>query len=161
MIRLKTAVLLAASLKIGALIAGADEDECEKIYNFGENLGIAFQLQDDLLDAFGNEGLFGKKTGGDIVANKKTFLYLKAFESANSEDRERLKTLYSTRNQNDEEKVVEVLGIFERCGIASLAEEVIKGYYDKALLNLASIRLSEESKTMLLRLAEGMLKRNH
>ncbi len=161
MIRLKTAVLLAASLKIGAIIAGADEDECSKIYQFGENLGIAFQLQDDLLDAFGDEGLFGKKTGGDIVANKKTYLYLKTWECAGQEDRERLKSLYSTRNQNDEDKVVEILAIFERYGIKSLTGEVIMNYYNKALQNLAGIRLSEESKAPLLSLAEGMLKRNH
>jgi geranylgeranyl diphosphate synthase type II len=161
MIRLKTAVLLAASLKIGALIAGADEDECEKIYLFGENLGIAFQLQDDLLDAFGNEGLFGKKTGGDIVANKKTFLYLKALESTDSEDRERLRALYGTRNQNDEKKVVEVLGIFERCGIQSLTEEVIVDYYKRAMHFLAGTRLSEKNKAPLLKLAADTLKRNH
>jgi geranylgeranyl diphosphate synthase type II len=161
MIRLKTAVLLAASLKIGALIAGADEDECEKIYLFGENLGIAFQLQDDLLDAFGNEGLFGKKTGGDIVANKKTFLYLKALENADSEDRERLRALYGTRNQHDEEKVEEVLGIFARCSINSLTEDVIMEYYNKALHYLAGSRLSEESKAPLLKLAADTLKRNH
>ena len=90
MIKLKTAVFLGACLKIGALIAGAEDKDVENIYHFGENLGIAFQLQDDLLDVFGNEDKFGKKTGGDIVTNKKTYLYLKAFELAKGDD---LKTL--------------------------------------------------------------------
>lgn len=160
MIRLKTAVLLAASLKIGAIIAGAPENECDKIYLFGENLGIAFQLQDDLLDAFGDEGIFGKKTGGDIVANKKTYLYLKALECAAQEDRSKLQSLYETRNQNNGVKVAEVLDIFNACGIRSLTDGVILDYYNKALQNLAATSLSEENKAPLLRLAGGMLQRN-
>ncbi|NTW23876.1 MAG: polyprenyl synthetase family protein [Lentimicrobium sp.] len=161
MIRLKTAVLLAASLKIGAIIAGADEEDCEKIYLFGENLGIAFQLQDDLLDAFGDEGVFGKKTGGDIVANKKTYLYLKALKSAGSEDGERLKALYSKRNHNDEEKVAEVLEIFTRNNIKSFTENTILDYYSVAMKNLSEIKLTDEVKAPLLLLAEGMLKRKY
>jgi geranylgeranyl diphosphate synthase type II len=161
MIRLKTAVLLAASLKIGALLAGAPDDECEKIYLFGENLGIAFQLQDDLLDAFGDEGVFGKKTGGDIVANKKTYLYLKALECTCGEDRAKLQALYGTRDQKNGDKVTEVLKIFTACGIRSLTEEVILDYYQKAMQNLAGTSLSEENKQPLLKLAGGMLHRNN
>lgn len=161
MIRLKTAVLLAASLKIGALLAGAPDDECEKIYLFGENLGIAFQLQDDLLDAFGDEGVFGKKTGGDIVANKKTYLYLKALECTCGEDRAKLQALYGTRDQKNGDKVTEVLKIFTACGIRTLTGEVILDYYNKAMQNLAGTSLSEENKLPLLNLAAGMLQRNN
>lgn len=159
MIRLKTAVLLAASLKIGALIAGATDDDAERIYNFGENLGIAFQLQDDLLDAFGDEDVFGKKTGGDIVSNKKTYLYLSALQQANNEDAEKLKLLYSSRNTNDDEKVAEVLEIFRRSGIEALTNEKILAYYKNAMNFLNDIRLTEKALEPLTKLASGMLKR--
>lgn len=161
MIRLKTAVLLAASLKIGAIVAGSGEEDCKKIYLFGENLGIAFQLQDDLLDAFGDEGVFGKKKGGDIVANKKTYLYLKALENAGNEDGERLKALYGARNQHDEAKVAEVLEIFTRNNIKLLTETEILAYYTASLRNLSEIKLADEVKAPLLKLAEGMLKRKY
>jgi geranylgeranyl diphosphate synthase type II len=159
MIRLKTAVLLAASLKIGALIAGATDDDAERIYNFGENLGIAFQLQDDLLDAFGDEDVFGKKTGGDIVSNKKTYLYLSALQQANNEDAERLKLLYSSRNTYDDEKVAEVLEIFRRSGIEAMTNEKILAYYNSAMSFLNDIRLTEKALEPLTKLASGMLKR--
>lgn len=159
MIRLKTAVLLAASLKIGALIAGAEDDDAERIYNFGENLGIAFQLQDDLLDAFGEEDIFGKKTGGDIVSNKKTYLYLQALKQANKDDAEKLKLLYSSRNTNDDEKVAEVLEIFMRAGIEATTNEKILAYYNNAMNFLDDIRLTKNALEPLLKLTTGMLKR--
>jgi geranylgeranyl diphosphate synthase type II len=161
MIRLKTAVLLAASLKIGAITADASEADADRIYSFGENLGIAFQLQDDLLDAFGNEEVFGKKTGGDILTNKKTYLYLKALECAAADDRKMLAELYSRRDMEDGEKIGKVLQIFRRADIEKQTEELIMDYFNRAILLLAEINLSEEAKKPLLSLAETMLKRKN
>jgi len=161
MIRLKTAVLLAASLKIGAIIAGVSDEDAEKIYNFGENLGIAFQLQDDLLDAFGNEALFGKKTGGDIVSNKKTFLYLKALECAGKDDAEKLRSLYSNKSQDEDQKIKEVLDIFRRTGIEDFTGKAILEYYNKSMGFLRELKLDENALAPLLKLSNGMLNRNY
>ena len=161
MIRLKTAVLLAASLKIGAITANASEADADRIYSFGENLGIAFQLQDDLLDAFGNEEVFGKKTGGDILTNKKTYLYLKALECAAADERKMLAELYSRRDMEDGEKIGKVLQIFRRADIEKQTEELIMNYFNRAILQLTEINLSEEAKKPLLSLAETMLKRKN
>lgn len=161
MIRLKTAVLLAASLKIGAITANASEADADRIYSFGENLGIAFQLQDDLLDAFGNEEVFGKKTGGDILTNKKTYLYLKALECAAADDRKMLAELYSRRDMEDGEKIGKVLQIFRRANIEKQTEDLIMNYFNRAILQLTEINLSEEAKRPLLSLAETMLKRKN
>ena len=161
MIRLKTAVLLAASLKIGAIIAGVPDEDAEKIYNFGENLGIAFQLQDDLLDAFGNEALFGKKTGGDIVSNKRTFLYLKALECADKDDAEKLKSLYSNKSQDEDQKIKEVLDIFRRTGIEDFTGKAILEYYNKSMGFLRELKLDENALAPLLKLSNGMLNRNY
>lgn len=161
MIRLKTAVLLAASLKIGAITAGASEADADRIYSFGENLGIAFQLQDDLLDAFGNEEVFGKKTGGDILTNKKTYLYLKALERASANDRKSLVELYSRRDMEAGEKIVKVLQIFRRADIEKQTERLIMDYFNRAILLLTEINLPEEAKKPLLSLAETMLNRKN
>lgn len=159
MIRLKTAVLLAASLKIGAIIGGASADDCEKIYQFGENLGMAFQLQDDLLDAFGNESTFGKKTGGDILNNKKTFLYLKAVECSTEADAAKLKELYEHKGMKDEDKIHQVLDIFRKADIENLSEALILDYYHKAMEQMQQIVLPEANKSTLITLASSMLKR--
>ncbi|MCO5266613.1 MAG: polyprenyl synthetase family protein [Lentimicrobium sp.] len=159
MIRLKTAVLLAASLKIGAMVAGADDTDAENIYKFGENLGIAFQLQDDLLDAFGDEAIFGKKTGGDIVANKKTFLYLKALETSSTIEAEKLKALYCQRNENDELKIKQVLELFAKADVQKHTEQVIARYYNSAMDCLTRIKLDETAKQPLLKLTNDILKR--
>ncbi|HPG32783.1 MAG TPA: polyprenyl synthetase family protein [Lentimicrobium sp.] len=159
MIRLKTAVLLAASLKIGAMVAGADDTDAENIYKFGENLGIAFQLQDDLLDAFGDEAIFGKKTGGDIVANKKTFLYLKALETSSTIEAEKLKALYCQRNENDELKIKQVLELFAKADVQKHTEQVIARYYKSAMDCLTRIKLDETAKQPLLKLTNDILKR--
>ncbi|MFH1120771.1 MAG: polyprenyl synthetase family protein [Bacteroidota bacterium] len=161
MIRLKTAVLLAASLKIGAIIAGVPEHQAENIYSFGENIGIAFQLQDDLLDTFGNEALFGKKTGGDIVSNKKTFLYLKALECAGKNDAERLRSLYSNKSQEEDQKIREVTEIFKQTGIEALTNTAILEYYNKSMEFLSKLETDEIALAPLLKLANGMLNRNH
>lgn len=161
MIRLKTAVLLAASLKIGAMVADAPLSEADKIYNFGINLGIAFQLQDDLLDAFGNQVVFGKQTGGDIATNKKTVLYLKAVEKADTRTVLQLKELYSTTNTATEEKVKQVLDIYEKLDVKKITEEIIGLYYESAMTTLQLIDLPDERKSVLCDLANIMLKRDH
>lgn len=161
MIRLKTAVLLAASLKIGAMVAQAPLSEADKIYSFGINLGIAFQLQDDLLDAFGNQAVFGKQTGGDIATNKKTVLYLKAIELADSDTAAQLKKIYSNANNELNEKVRLVLGIFEKLNVRKVTEEIIEQYYHTAMSTLQQIDIPDERKNVLRDLANAMLKRDH
>lgn len=161
MIRLKTAVLLAASLKIGAMVADASLPDADKIYNFGINLGIAFQLQDDLLDAFGNQAVFGKQTGGDIATNKKTVLYLKALELADDNTLLQLKELYSTTNTASDVKVKKVLDIYEKLNVRKVTEAIIGQYYETAMTTLQIIDIPEERKSVLRNLANAMLKRDH
>jgi geranylgeranyl diphosphate synthase type II len=161
MIRLKTAVLLAASLKIGALSADASPDDCEKIYECGENLGMAFQLQDDLLDAFGETEIFGKQTGGDIVANKKTYLYLKTFEQADDNDKLRLKDWFNRTPEDYKLKVEEVLGLFRKYGVQNDTEALIMQYNQHALELLTAISVAEDQKAPLLDLAKKILIRKY
>jgi geranylgeranyl diphosphate synthase, type II len=159
MIGLKTSVLLAASLRIGSMAGGADEKGASDIYHFGYNLGIGFQLQDDLLDTFGELGKFGKKIGNDIITNKKTYLYLKALELAEVTQRETLINLYSGELQNQDEKILKVKDIFESLNVRSLTEMTIKGYFGKALELLKKVNVAEERKTALIQFAEGIMKR--
>lgn len=161
MIRLKTAVLLAASLKIGAIIADASEEEADKIYNFGINLGISFQLQDDLLDAFGDQNVFGKQTGGDIAANKKTVLYLKALEKADVATATELERYYTGNGIRLEEKVKKVLAIFEKLDVKPDTEALIGQYFNNAIEQLESIKVPAENKKVLIDIAYRMLKRIH
>lgn len=161
MIRLKTAVLLAASLKIGAIIADASEEEADKIYNFGINLGISFQLQDDLLDAFGDQNVFGKQTGGDIAANKKTVLYLKALEKADVATATELERYYTGNGIRLEEKVKKVLAIFEKLDVKPDTEALIGHYFNNAIEQLESIKVPAENKKVLIDIAYRMLKRIH
>ncbi len=159
MIRLKTAVLLAASLKIGALIGGASKEEADHIYVFGENIGIAFQLQDDYLDAFGDERTFGKKTGGDIVVNKKTYLYLRALENASVSDKRELQAIYSGSITDPAEKVNRVLDIFVRNGVRESTRDIIASYYNKGTESLKKVRINPEALEPLMKLVSGMLDR--
>lgn len=159
MIRLKTAVLLASSLKIGAIIAGASETDADKVYDFGINLGIAFQLQDDLLDAFGDQNVFGKQTGGDIAANKKTVLYLKALEKADIETAVELEKFYSLNGISPEEKVKKVMAIFSKLDVQPETERLINKYFQKAIGLLDEIQVDENDKVVLKELANKMLKR--
>jgi geranylgeranyl diphosphate synthase, type II len=126
MIRLKTAVLIGASLYLGGLLADAPENDLRNLYNFGIHIGLVFQLRDDLLDTYGDEKAFGKKNYGDIAANKKTFLYLKALENAEDEDRKRLSTLFSSDMVDPEEKILSTLGFFEKTGVKQATEDEIK-----------------------------------
>lgn len=159
MIRLKTAVLLAASLKIGAMIAGASAEDADKIYDFGINLGLSFQLQDDLLDAFGDQSVFGKQTGGDIASNKKTVLYLKALEKGDTVLTTELRMYYNSNGTSPEEKVKKVLDIFDRLDVKPDTEWLISSYFNEAVRLLDSISLPSEDKKLLRDLSFQMLKR--
>ena len=153
MIRLKTSVLIACALKIGALEAGAPKDDVEKIYNFGISLGLAFQLQDDYLDVYGDPKTFGKKIGGDILCNKKTYMLINAMRL--SENHDWLYTDYAT----PEEKIATITGIYNSLGIDILATAKIDAYYAEALEILASINLPEERKAKLREYASKMMMR--
>ncbi len=161
MITYKTAVLLAASLKIGALIAGADTANANHIYEFGKNTGIAFQLKDDLLDVFGDDKKFGKFKGGDIVANKKTFLLLKALELATGNDKEKLHKWISDSNCDASEKVTAVTEVYNRLGVEQLAEEEMSKHFDKAIFHLNQIPVSESKKSVLRGMAEKLMVREN
>lgn len=160
MIRLKTAVLLGASLKIGAIIAGADIENAEKIYSFGENIGIAFQLKDDLLDAFSDEKKFGKMKGGDILTNKKTYLYLKALEIAHGKNLDCLRKLFSKDVIDPDSKINGVIQIYEALNIQQLTEDEILKFYNKAMTCLDNIAIDFDRKTALIGFADQLYKRN-
>lgn len=158
MITYKTSVLVAAAMKMGAIIAKVEDDEAEKIYDFGLNLGIAFQLQDDYLDTFGDEALFGKQIGGDIAENKKTFLYLKAIEVCDKENKEKLMSFYASREQN-KNKVKEVTRIFESNNIPEITRNEIAFYTNLAFQELENLDIDEEKKELLKNFGLGLMKR--
>lgn len=160
MIRLKTAVLLAGALKIGALYAQAPEQDIEHLYQFGINMGLAFQLQDDLLDAYGDVSVFGKETGTDIKDNKKTFLMLKAMEVAPQAQKAILRQLFSQTPDNPKEKVAAVLDIYNKLNIRRRTEEEIAIYFDRAHAEMAAISSSCEQKQPLIDLATRLFGRN-
>jgi geranylgeranyl diphosphate synthase type II len=160
MIRLKTAVLMAASMKTGAIIAGAGEVDCNHIYDFGINIGLAFQIKDDLLDVFGDQQKFGKVSGGDIIAGKKTYLYLKALEETGSQT-ENFRELYTTHNIPSAEKVKKVKGVFTSLNIEQQTRTLINDYYQKALYNLSCISLSEEATEELSDYTAGLMEREN
>ncbi len=160
MIRLKTAVLFGASLKIGAIIGGANPIEADKLYSFALSIGLGFQLKDDLLDTFGDEAVFGKKPGGDILSNKKTFLYLKALELADTKTREKLISLYNSDNENEEEKINSVKTIFTNLNIDEITEKEIDRYFDAANIDLNSLDVSVDIKAELYNLAHKMIHRD-
>lgn len=156
MIGLKTAVLLACSLKLGAYVAGSSEDDARHLYDFGKHIGIAFQLQDDILDAFGDTAEVGKQKGGDIIANKKTYLLIKALEQAQGEQKTMLHHWLNQNSFNESEKVTAVLDIFNQLDVKVQAEAEMKKHLDLAHQHLNSVRAAEESKNMLAAFA-GML----
>jgi len=158
MIELKTSVLLGSSLKLGALIGGAGEGNQQLLYEFGRNLGIAFQVQDDYLDAFGNPEKFGKKTGGDILANKKTFLLIHALEVAPEKQKTELKKLLAG-NSND--KVEKVLKIFKDCDVDTWAQDLKNKYLDTAYERLEEIAVLTVRKDPLRRLAQFLVQRDY
>lgn len=161
MIRLKTAVLLGGSLKIGALIGNAPEEYADYLYKFGENLGIAFQLQDDILDVYGDPEKFGKQVGGDILSNKKTFLLVKALEIAEGIDKEELNFWLSSESADMGTKVQSVTQIYNRLGVRHLAEHEMSQFAEKALSALAKIDIPAERKDTLRSFAERLLIREN
>jgi geranylgeranyl diphosphate synthase, type II len=156
MITLKTSVLLAASLQMGAIIGGAGEHNCSHLYEFGKKLGIAFQIQDDYLDAFGDAAVFGKDAGGDIKQNKKTFLLIRALETANPEQ---LKALNILLTSDPADKVEQVLAIFKACKVDAWAEALKQKYMQEALAHLEAIAVVEARKKPLIDLANYLMNR--
>jgi len=157
MIELKTSVLLASSLQLGAIIGGASEGNQQHLYEFGRNLGIAFQVQDDYLDAFGDPSKFGKQVGGDIQSNKKTFLMIHALETAKGD---MLAELHQLMKQEDKDKVEKVLAIYKACGIDLWANALKEQYLEKAFVHLEEIAVSKERKASLVELAHYLIKRD-
>ncbi len=160
MIEYKTAVLLACSLEMGAMTARALPADTRHLYEFGRNIGIAFQVQDDLLDTFSLTEKFGKKTGGDIIRNKKTFLILKALEIADAASRAALLQHMSTPTVDEQEKIAQVTHLLERLEIPALAKEERNHYHRQAMLHLDQVSVAKERKTTLYQLAEYLLERD-
>lgn len=158
MIQLKTSVLLAASLKMGAIIGGASKRNQDHIYAFGLNLGIAFQIQDDYLDAFGDPTKFGKEVGGDIRQNKKTFLAIHTLEVANEAQRLELQALAAN---NPADKVEKTLAIMKDCGVDNWAWQLKQQYFEKALFHLEEIAVVSSRKQALSELAQFLIQRDH
>lgn len=161
MIRLKTAVLLACSLKLGALAACAPAKTADLIYVFGLNLGIAFQLQDDLLDVFAVQDKFGKKIGGDIISNKKTFLLLKALEIAENSTKKSLQEWIGKKDFNGDEKIEIITNIYKELNIKTITESYINEFYQSALNVFEEIDVAPAKKSELYRLAGMIMDRDH
>lgn len=159
MIDYKTAVLVGASLKMGAIVAGASVSNTEKIYKFGRLLGIAFQLQDDYLDAFGDPERFGKQIGGDIIENKKTFLYLSAMAHSSKREIRQLEHLYSLEPNDPSEKIKTIVHIFEQGGAAEATRKEIKKYTEMAFGVLDTIEIDMDHKTMLKEFGKDLMDR--
>jgi geranylgeranyl diphosphate synthase type II len=164
MIRQKTAVLLGAALKMGAMIANASIDDAEQIYQFGINIGIAFQLQDDILDTFGNSAEFGKQIGGDVLANKKTILLVEAFNRANDAQKLTFEKLMAVNGQVSKDvadkKIFEVTQLYRELGILDVATELMQFYVDQANINLKNLSISVEKGYNLSILAQSLLTRS-
>lgn len=160
MIRLKTSVLIAASLKTGAVIAGANKQDVANIYKFGEYVGLAFQLQDDLLDIYGDQDIFGKKIGGDIITNKKTYLYIKALQEAKGTDLSELIHYFSSSRFDPDEKVKAITKIYDRHGVKESTVSLINEYYDKALTYFSKLSVSDDRKFILKKYTDQLMNRN-
>lgn len=159
MIRLKTSVLLAASLKIGALLGGASVKDADLLYDFGVNMGIAFQLKDDLLDVYGDVAVFGKNIGGDILCNKKTYMLIKAFELATDEQLSRLNGWMDAKDFVPEEKVAAVTTLYDQIGVRALCENKVSEYTQCAAQKLAEVSLPAVKKLELEKLMQKLVDR--
>lgn len=159
MIEYKTAVLVAAAMKMGAIIAKTTEKEADLIYDFGLNLGLAFQLQDDYLDAFGDPETFGKQVGGDIIENKKTYLYLKALEFSSKEKSVELQQLFSLQLEENSTKIETAKAIFDESGASKATQEAIEKYTFKAFETLEKMDLNAEKKSILRAFGENLMGR--
>ena len=160
MIRLKTSVLLACALKIGALLADAPEADCDNLYRFGEKIGLAFQLQDDFLDVYGDTKVFGKAIGGDILAGKKTFMLINALAHANDSQRKELEQWLAI-NDRPKEKIEAVTRLYNEIGIDRMATEKIAFYFTESHRYLEAVNVDESRKIELRRYAERMMKRQY
>ncbi len=159
MIKLKTAVLLAFSIELGAMIGGADEKQCTQLYDFGINLGLGFQLKDDLLDVFADKNKFGKQTGGDIISNKKTYLLIKAIEKAEGKLKEELNFWLNKKQFDAEKKVSAIIRIYEKLGIKELTELKMNDYFNKSLEIFDSIEIDRLKKEPLKALSLKLIDR--
>jgi len=161
MIELKTAVLIAASMKIGAIIGGSDDKDADLLYDFGKNLGLAFQIQDDLLDVWGDSKIFGKKSGGDIVANKKTLPLVKAMEKASTAQRKVLQELFSGSKTDPDIKIQKVMSLFEELGIKNTTESLAREYISKAFVLFQKVSVDEKRKNEMTNLATSLIGREY
>lgn len=159
MIRLKTSVLLAAALKIGACLAGAPAEEAQKLYDFGVKMGLAFQLQDDWLDVYGDPKVFGKNIGGDILCNKKTYMLITALEQADEDQRKELERWLTATDFIPAEKISAVTALYNNIGVGKRCEEMVEAYYSDGLAVLESIALPEERKQALKDFACSLMNR--
>jgi len=161
MIRLKTAVLLGAALQIGAWIGGAGEEDAQLLYDFGINIGLAFQLKDDLLDVYGNEATFGKKIGGDILCNKKTFMLIHALEIAKGKEAEELKSwLNVSEPKLSDNKIIAVTSLYNKLGVKQICEDKMQFFYTKAIAKLENVSVLENKKQELRNIADKLMFRN-
>ena len=160
MIRLKTSVLLGCALKTGALIAGASDDDADKLYGAGVNMGLAFQLMDDMLDVWGDPATFGKEIGGDIMNNKKTFLLINAMQLAQGNDADELRHWLNDSNAARDEKVAGVTALYERLRVRQLAEDAIARYNDLAVAAFNQVKMSDADKQAFIQLANRLAGRN-
>lgn len=160
MIRLKTAVLLAGSLKTGAIIGGASDEQASLLYEFGENIGLGFQLQDDYLDVYGDVKTFGKAIGGDIVANKKTFMLINALQLASGDLRKKLDEWLMAENFDADKKIEAVRAIYDKVGVANLAREKMHNYFNKAMQALNKVTGKEAMKEDLRQFALKLIERS-
>ena len=159
MIRLKTSVLLACATKMGAILADASKEDAENLYKFGEQIGLAFQLQDDYLDVYGDAKVFGKKIGGDITSNKKTYMLITAFNQANAEQRAELEKWINKSDFDTEEKIAAVTRLYNEIGVDKLAKEKMGFYYEQGKKFLDAVKLPNERKETLAAYAAEMMKR--
>lgn len=160
MIRLKTSVLLACALKIGVILAGASEEDADNLYRFGEKIGLAFQLQDDYLDVYGDEKVFGKAIGGDITSNKKTYMLINAFLRADASQRQELERWMAMEDFDRQEKVSAVTSLYDALHIDELAKEKINQYFKESKAYLDAVSVAENRKKELRAYADRMMRRN-
>lgn len=159
MIRLKTSVLLACATKIGAILADAPDEDADNLYKFGEQMGLAFQLQDDYLDVYGDSKVFGKAIGGDIMSNKKTYMLINAFNLANDKQREELTHWITAENPDPKEKIAAVTKLYNEIGIDKLAEKKINFYFEESRKYLKTVKVDEERKSVLEAYTQKMMHR--
>lgn len=161
MIRLKTSVLLACALKMGAILADASDEDAENLYKFGEQIGLAFQLQDDYLDVYGDTKVFGKEIGGDITSNKKTYMLINAFNLANDTQRAELQKWVDAKDFDRAEKVAAVTRLYNEIGIDKLAQDKIAYYFEQSKKYLDAVNVPTERKEELAKYAQKMMKRQY